>query len=256
MHPRLFFPTLLLLLAFLPLEAQEPIIYRLDLSNIDQHELKITVEFTSLNPQEILNIRMSQASPGRYALHNFAKNVYDTYAYGHSGEVLDLYRSDENEWQVTGHEGYVRFQYTLFGNHADGTYTGINNRMIHLNMPATFVYGVGLEKRSVELFIDLNEYPEWTVATQLPTSGRGTFTAPDYYYFLDSPLIAGDLDHRSWQVIDGADTSTIEIAMLHEGSSEQLDEYTEWVKQIVAEQTEIFGSLPGFDYGRYTFLLS
>lgn len=230
--------------------AQSPIAYQLNLKNIQHHELGVEITFTDLEAAK-LTLQMPNASPGRYALHNFAKNVYEEKAYDAAGNEVSLRRITPFSWEAPVTDGYVRFTYTIYGNHADGTYMGVDARKLHLNMPATFAFGKSLQNRKVTLTIP--EMPEtWSVATQLQAVNDSTFEAPDYYYFYDSPVMVGEIDWRRWDV----DDQTLEIAMMHEGTDEELDNYTEWVKKIVAEQKRIYGSLPEFDFGRYTFLIA
>lgn len=229
--------------------GQPAITYKLSLDHIQHHELVISATFKALE-KDTLEIRMPNASPGRYALHNFAKNVYGESATYGSGKEAKLIRTTPFSWKIPLDEKEVTFQYTLFGNHADGTYVGIDANKIHLNMPATFAYGIGLSNRKIALEIDLSNNTDWSVATQLQRQEKNIFTANNYYYFFDSPTIAGDLSWRSWEV----DGQTIEVAMLHEGTDEELDKYTEWIVKIVDEQKAVFGELPDFDFGKYTFL--
>jgi predicted metalloprotease with PDZ domain len=247
--------TVFTLLLSLSLCAQEPIRYSVNLDNIRHHEAVITVEFGAL-PQGVFEVRMPNASPGRYAAHHFAKNVYNETAFNSEDEPIQLNKADIDRWQIAGHDGTVKFRYTLYANHADGTYSGIDNRKVHLNMPSAFVYGVDLEERPIELTFDLSDHPEWRVATQLKQMGSNRYWAPNYYYFFDSPTIVGDIDFREWQVESEGKNYTIEIAMMHEGTDEELDNYTEMVKKVVDEQHEIYGALPDFDFGKYTFLCS
>ena len=44
-----------------------------------------------------LELRMSRSSPGRYALHDFAKNVYDVHAFDRDGREL----SDRSPGRIT-----------------------------------------------------------------------------------------------------------------------------------------------------------
>ena len=118
---------MLLLLVSLSTFAQAPIRYHVGLDNIQHHELNINVVFDELEAAPLV-VRMPNASPGRYAEHNFAKNVYDVKAYDKEGKPLQLKRTRPSEWEVANHSGYVRFAYTLYGNYADGTYTGIDSR--------------------------------------------------------------------------------------------------------------------------------
>ena len=233
--------------------AQEAIQYLLNLDNIRHHELGVTILFPSIS-QQALAVRMPTASPGRYAEHNFAKNVFDVHAYDSNGKELFVVKTDIDEWEVQGHDGFVKFVYTLFGNRAGGTYTGIDNRKVHMNMPATFAYGKKMEKRPIELIFDLSKHTDWSVATQLKQISKEKFWAKNYYYFYDSPTIAGEIDFREWKTNSNGKDYTIEVAMLHEGTDKELDDYVNWIKQVVEEEKAIYGSLPDYDYGKYTFL--
>ncbi len=233
--------------------AQDPIRYQVNLDNVQHHEIDITIDFPSL-PQKALVVHMPTASPGRYAIHNFAKNVYNVKATDSEGKPLAVYKKLADEWEIAGHDGHVTFQYTLFANRADGTYAGIDNRKVHMNMPATFAYGKEMPKRPVEITFGLSKRPDWKVATQLKKLADNKFYAPDYYYFFDSPTIIGNIDFRSFQVDSEGKNYTIEVAMDHEGTDEELDKYTDWVQKVVEEQKAVYGSLPNYDYGKYTFL--
>lgn len=243
----------ILLLFVICINAQEAIRYNVNFDNVQHHEIEVTIEFTSI-PQGVFTIRMPASSPGRYAPHSFAKNVYGEKAFEGLGKPLLLNKSDISEWQIAGHNGTVKLQYTLYANHADGTYAGFDNRKAIMNMPATFIYGVGMEQRPIEITFDLSKHKDWKVATQLKQLETNKFFAPNYYYFFDSPTIIGDIKFRSWQSASNGKNQTIEIAMLHEGTDKELDDYTEWVKKVVEEEKRIYGGLPDFDFGKYTFL--
>jgi predicted metalloprotease with PDZ domain len=228
--------------------------YHLDLQKVQQHELRITIDFPAVGPG-VFYVSMPQSSPGRYAVHNFAKNVYDLEAFDAAGQPLKVHRDGIARWAIADHGGAVKLSYTLFANGGDGTYSGIDDRKIHLNMPASFIYGEGLNDRPVTLELAAGQRPDWTVASQLVDLGDRKFAAPDYYYFYDSPTFAGDIMRGEWEVKnpDGK-TQIIEVAMMHEGTQEQFDDYVAWTKDIVATQQKVFGELPDFDFGRYTFL--
>src|SRR4051812_47849131 len=56
--------------------SNAPVIYDISFPNAVHHEAEITVTWAGL-PKSALEVRMSRSSPGRYALHEFAKNVYN-----------------------------------------------------------------------------------------------------------------------------------------------------------------------------------
>ncbi|MGQ0560553.1 MAG: M61 family metallopeptidase [Gemmatimonadota bacterium] len=235
--------------ALLALQAPETV-YEISFPNAVHHEARITVTFAALPPGP-LELRMSRSSPGRYALHEFAKNVYDVRAFDGAGRALTITRPNEHEWNVSGHGGHVRVSYTLFADHADGTYSGIDNTHAHLNMPATFMFARGLQDRPIRLRIGVPEGSGWRVATQLAqTADPLVFTAPDLQYFFDSPTEVSAHAMREWSVAGRA----IRLAIHHTGTDALADSFATALQKIVLEQRAIFGELPRFDYGRYTFI--
>lgn len=230
------------------------IVYTLDMAKVQQHELRITVDFPAVGPG-VFRVKMPQSSPGRYAQHNFAKNVYGLKAFGADGQEIAVYADNIAGWAIAGHGGAVKLTYTLFANGGDGTYAGIDDRKLHLNMPATFLYGEQLNDRPVLLQLKTDQRPDWTVATQLVDLGQRRFAAPDYYYFFDSPTLVGDIMRGSFEVTNPDEkVQTIELAMMHEGTREEFDDYLTWTEDVVLAQQKVYGELPDFDYGRYTFL--
>ena len=135
-------------------QAQSVHRYAISFDQAMQHQARISVEFPNIDEQP-LQVRMSRTSPGRYAIHNFAKNVYDVQAYDEQGNQLQIIRPNPQQWNVIGHDGFVRFEYTLFANRGDGTYSQIDETHAHLNIPATFVYARNYPQRPIELAVEL-----------------------------------------------------------------------------------------------------
>ena len=51
--------------------------------------MQVEATFAGSGAAGTLELRMSRSSPGRYSLHDFAKNVYDVHAFGADGRELD-----------------------------------------------------------------------------------------------------------------------------------------------------------------------
>lgn len=227
-----------------------PVSYEISFPNRVHHEAEIRVVFPDVPPGP-LQLRMSRSSPGRYALHEFAKNVYHVRVTGAGGRGVTTTRPNPHQWDVADHGGEVTVSYTLYGDRADGTYTGIDRTHAHLNMPATFVWARGLEDRPIDLTVHVPEGSGWRAATQLaPTEDPARFTAPDLSYFLDSPTEVSDHWLTEWE----QDGRTIRIALHHDGRDEEAEAYAEAVEAIVATSGEVYGEYPAFDFGTYTFL--
>ncbi|RQH21117.1 hypothetical protein D5R40_31650 [Okeania hirsuta] len=56
-----------------------------------------------------------------------------------------------------------------------------DNRKLHMNMPATFVYGVIWSGDLSNFCIDLSKHASWQVATQLEKVETDCYRAPNYY---------------------------------------------------------------------------
>lgn len=242
-------------LAAAPALAQTapPVRYELSFENAVHHEARITVTYRDVGRAPV-RFEMSRSSPGRYALHEFAKNVYSVSAVDGAGRPLTVQRTDPYGWTVGGHDGTVSVSYTLYGDRADGTYAQIDATHAHLNMPATLLWARGFDDRPVELTFH-SPNPAWRVATQLaPTARPDVFTAPNLQYLMDSPTELSDHMVREWQVDDAGVPRTIRIALHHPGTAEQADIFTERARKVVDQLIAVFGDVPDFDYGTYTFL--
>lgn len=248
------FLSLLLLAASGALASpQPPVEYDISFTNATHHEARVTVTWREIGDAP-LQVRMSRSSPGRYALHEFAKNVYNVRVVNGAGERLAFTRPDPYQWDIAGHDGTVSVTYTLYADRAGGTYSGIDATHAHLNMPATFLWARGLGIRPVIVTFS-PPHEDWQVATQLvPTDDPYVFTAPDLQYFMDSPAELSAFALRSWQVESGGRAYTIRLALHHDGTDEDLDTYTAKAQKIVDVQMAIFGELPDFDHGTYTFI--
>ncbi|MFM9014290.1 MAG: M61 family peptidase, partial [Gemmatimonadota bacterium] len=251
----LFGCALILSVGVLPAQAQPtaPIRYEITFPNRAHHEAEITIRFAAV-PTGPLRVEMARSSPGRYALHEFAKNVYRVAATDATGRALTVRRVSPHAWEVAGHRGEVLFRYTLFGDRADGTYAGIDETKAHLNIPATFAYAPALASRPIDVTFRRPD-PAWQIATQLETTNDGeTFRAPNLAYFLDSPTHLGALDVRSWDVGPASRTQRIRLAVNHEGTRAEVDSFATLTRKVVDEMAAIFGELPRFDFGSYTFI--
>jgi predicted metalloprotease with PDZ domain len=247
-------PSAVVLALSFAAQATDTVVYEVRFPNATHHETEITVTWSGL-PDRPLQVRMSRSSPGRYALHEFAKNVYGVRAVDGRGRALVVTRPEPYQWDVSGHDGTVRLTYTLFADRADGTYSGIDRSHAHLNMPATFLWARGTADQPIRITFHPPPGSGWRIATQLaPTPSPATFTAPHLQYFMDSPTELSDFRLRSWLLPANGRSDTIRIALHHTGTDAEFDAYTEMAKKVVHEQVALFGEPPPFDYGAYTFL--
>ena len=84
----------------------QQVAYDIAFPNAVHNEAEITATFSGV-PTDTLEVRMSRTSPGRYALHEFAKNIYD---------VREVVPYEEAGKTVTGEMKQLRAEW--LGSHA------------------------------------------------------------------------------------------------------------------------------------------
>jgi len=235
--------------------TQTPVVYRVSFPAPEHRVANIEVTFSNV-PAGPLHARMSRSSPGRYALHEFAKNVYEVHAFDGRGKELQIVRPNPHQWEITGHDGTVRVTYLIYGDRVDGTYLGIDTTHAHMNLPATLMWAQSFEDRPVRITFVQPDNTTWKPATQLfPTDNAWIFTAPNLQYLFDSPTELSAYALRQFTVRnpDGK-TFTIRTAVHSDASTEDVDQYAAGVEKIVNEAMAVFGEFPQYETGTYTFL--
>jgi predicted metalloprotease with PDZ domain len=235
--------------------AQNAIEYSISFPNAVHHEAVITINVPEI-PAGPVTFRMSRSSPGRYATHEFGKNVYGVKAVDKQG-IVTVTQVEGDVYRIDKHDGSLKITYTVFGNHVDGTYLSIDETHAHINMPAAFLWFPALTDREMTVrFNDLEKY-SWKVATQLkPTAVKNVFSAKNLQYFMDSPVELSNFKLVSWQDVNpGQKKQTLQISSHGTADGQNvIDNLGKMAEKVVQEQKAVFGELPSFDYGTYTFL--
>jgi predicted metalloprotease with PDZ domain len=223
-----------------PSFAQSPVTYRLTFAEAQHHRMQVEVMFADV-PAGALEVMMSRTSPGRYAIHEFARNVYDVRIDDGAGTMLSVERPNASQWNVTGHSGTVRVTYKVWGDHLNGTHLAIDATHARVNIPAALMWARGFEGRAARVTFDAPA--AWKVATQLhPTADPRTFAAANMHYLIDSPVELSAFTERAF-VVD----REFRVAVHHDGSDADADRFASALEKIVREQRAVFGELPPFE---------
>jgi predicted metalloprotease with PDZ domain len=254
-----FFALVIVLVCSAPAWAQgQAIEYTLSFPAPEHRWMHVEARFANV-PSGPLQLRMARSSPGRYSLHEFAKNVFDVSIVNGKGQRITATRPDPHQWDVANHDGIVVITYKVFGDRTDGTYLGINDVHAHINIPAALMFARGWFERPARVRFVQPPGKRWKVATQLfPTGDPLVFTAPNVHYLMDSTTDFSNFTLREFVVDDGRKRSgpppTIRIALTHDGTEAEADAFAKDVERIVRETIPIFGELPDFETNTYTFL--
>ena len=220
--------------------------------------MQVEARFSAV-PAGPLQLRMSRTSPGRYALHEFVKNVFEVKIANGKGVALTPARPNLHQWDVAGHDGTVVVTYKVYGDRVDGTYLSVDASHAHINMPAALIFARGWFDRPARVTFAQPPGRAWKVATQLfPTGDPLVYTAPNIHYLMDSPTEFSNFTLRTFTVDDGTKRDgpppTFRIALHHDGTDADADAFAKDVETIVREAAALFGELPRFDGNTYTFL--
>jgi predicted metalloprotease with PDZ domain len=216
----------------------------------------VEVTWTGL-PLRPLDVHMSRSSPGRYAVAEFAKNVFSIEAFNSKGTKLSYTRPDADTWRINGHDGTVRLVYKIFGDYANGTFFGVDTTHAHLQMPACFAWAKGHDDDPIRISFSTPQELKWKIGTQLyPTKDPATFTAPNLQYFMDSPVELSDFVLSTF-LVPNHDGSSVHFRIVahSDGSQADVDELAKMVQRLVREEMAVFGEFPKYEPGYYTFLL-
>ena len=111
-----------------------------------------------------------------------------------------------------------------------------------------------MEKRVVKFeFNDLDKY-NWKVATQLKHDGDNIYSAPNMQYMMDSPTELSAYKINSWEVDNNGKKEKINLTIHSDDDQATVDNFAKKIQRLVLEEKSVFGELPAYDYGEYTFL--
>ncbi len=233
----------------------QKISYIISFPNMAHHEASISLTVSGITQRSAI-FRMSRSSPGRYATHEYGKNIYDVEAFDKAGKQIVINRIDGDVYEVPRHEGFIRVIYTLYANHPDGTYAGVDPESVHLNGPATYLWLKGAEESPVDVKFNLPKGKNWTIATQLkPGNDTTLFSAPNLQYLMDSPVNLGELNWFTWKQSNGDKKSyQFRLSLEATGDRQQMEGFAKNLEQITRQAQAVFGTLPDFDFDTYTFI--
>jgi VCBS repeat-containing protein len=246
----------LLIHASIAQTAPKPIYYAISFPNAAHHEAEIVMTIPQV-PEGTLRLHMSRSSAGRYATHEFGKNIYNLKATSVDGAPLVIKQTQGDQFEIAQHPDVVKVSYTLFGNWTDGTYASIDPSHAHLNMPAVFLWiaNPDQDQRPIKFeFDDLDKYG-WKVATQLKHEGANIYTAPNMQYMMDSSTELSNFKETSWDVTN-TDGKKERINLTIHSADDQpvIDNFGKMVQKVVQEEKAVYGEFPTYDFGEYTFL--
>lgn len=183
-------------------------------------------------------------APGSYLIRDFGKNIYRVEAQDDRGRKLPIWRSDKQHWQVQNRGRPFVLSYEVFANELSVRTSFVDNKMALLNGSSVFMYIPGQERRPAKVVI--NAPKGWQSYCALPRQGN-TFDSPDYDTLVDSPILLGQGQRRTF-VVDKTNFEYVLVAP--SGTNADVDRLTQDAKILAKAFSEIMGPI---DFGHYSF---
>jgi predicted metalloprotease with PDZ domain len=228
----------------------EPIAYVIRIPAPSKHE--IVVEATvPASGSESLDLMMPTWSPGYYRVEDYAANVREVTAETLDGQPLAVEKTNGNHWRVgTRGAPAIKLSYRVFCKQHTVTTNYVDDDYGVFNGAPTFITLAEDARRPHDVRIELPS--GWSSAMtgldDAPGGRPNAFRASDYEMLVDSPILAGKLGIRTFDV---AGKKHFVVSAGDSGGWDG-DRATRDLQTFVEENHRFWGFLP---YEKYVFLL-
>jgi predicted metalloprotease with PDZ domain len=232
------------------------ITYTIGMTEPASHVFRVRVDVEGLTNIGHVDFQMPRWSPGRYAVFDFAKNVYGARATGpcHRDERCGtkgypVERIDTQTWRVPVPEmSKITFSYNVFADDLSGTFSQLDARHANFNGASVFVYVAGHKHDPVTLKVGAPA--GWKVFNgQSKGTEQTEFSFPNYDVLIDTPTeVAPDFNVQTFEVA-GKSYRVLTHSFGDEGG--RRGELAKAVERVVRAEV---ASMPEPDYEQYTFI--
>jgi predicted metalloprotease with PDZ domain len=208
---RTFITLLYIIFCSIPLAAHSgspKVIFEVNVLNYHDDLFHVTVSAEGLSEENNI-YNLPSTVPGTYSLLDFGRFVKSFSAYDENGNELVVEHISTDRWQISDIDKLSIIKYdiedTFDSDEADHRIipmvgTGINENYIVLNTFGVIGFFEGMQSLPVKMKFDCNQ--DWIAGTSLLLDDDGYYTAENYDYFADSPILMGELTTAETTVND------------------------------------------------------
>ncbi|MCW5897902.1 MAG: hypothetical protein KIT10_01425 [Flavobacteriales bacterium] len=187
-------------------QAQDPIIYTVDLTDQRNDQLSIRVDLPALD-REVVTFAFPRMVPGIYGAMEHGRLVHAVSAFDEEGYPMAVRKVDVNTYVIEEGRALRTLTYAVddgweefaplyqYGSYRSSEGTVKRDAQV-INHNALFGYVVGEERRPVE--VRMTHAPTHFPATGLTSTakapGSTVLTARDYRHLVDNPMLIADPD--------------------------------------------------------------
>lgn len=189
----------LLMTGWVPLHAQNLYRYSVDLRNVKDDQLHVTLLPPRIASQEIV-FHMPKIIPGTYSNADYGRFISNFKAEDKNGKILPVKKLDENSWQIRNASAVARISYDVEDTwdsqikHDVYSMSGTNiegGKNVVINTPGFFGFFVGMTKLPFELTVHKPEnfYGSTPLIATKSEKESEVFHLDDADHLYDSPLM-------------------------------------------------------------------
>ncbi|HJZ78815.1 MAG TPA: hypothetical protein VKD91_00660, partial [Pyrinomonadaceae bacterium] len=229
--------------------APEPIVYTVRFPSPDTHQAEVEASIPT-GRRASIELMMPVWSPGFYRVEDYASRIQNLSARAPDGKTLEVEQPKKNRWLIrTNGAATVIVSYRLLCNGRSVTTNWVGDDLLVLNGAATFVTLVEQIRRphDVKLELPVKWKRAMTALDGAPGGLPDHYRAADYDTLVDSPIVAGALAVREFDV-DGSKHYVVDAGEVGQWDGERAAQDLE---KVVRETRRFWGFLP---FKRYVFL--
>lgn len=227
--------------------------YKIDLTDRSDDTFKVKLYVQGLTADNKI-YQFPATVPGVYATYNIGRYVADFRAYDANEQPLPVSHISINQWQLDNPIATRRIEFEIKETFDTSVTenpvhlmagTSIEDDHVLLNLFDVVGYPTGLKERDFYLKL---EYPDgWSVATALPKSQGGLYTADNYDKFVDSPILLGTITSARVKISD----AIVAVSAYSEADQLSAGQLLNDVEQVVNDAHAFLKHIP---VDRYNFL--
>ena len=236
-------------------------VYAVDLRNVKDDKLKVTLTVSGMYKQELI-FCMPRIVPGIYGDMNFGTYLSEIQAYDFRGKPLEIVKLDENRWKIlnaiqigkityTVDDGWEEFDTFKEGMYLSASSTFKEKEVFLINHNALFGYLEGFDRKNIQLQIKkpAHLYGATSLRRINAFDSIDYYMARDYHSLVDNPIMYARPDTTNFRIGD----INVTVAVHATGGQQISAEIATHIRPLLQHQKNYLGGkLP---VKNYTFLI-
>ncbi len=228
----------------------EPLRYTLRFPAPHSHYVEVEAEIPS-SGETAVDLMMAVWTPGSYLVRDYSGHVENVRAMTADAAPLDIEKTRKNRWRAaTGGESSFILQYSVYCRQMTVRTNWVDSDFALLNGAPTFITraDAGTGETTRGHFVDIELPQGWESSHSGLAAGAGPhrYAAADFETLVDSPILAGNLKIREFNVA-GKPHFLVDVGSLGPWDGERA---ARDARRIVETLHRLWGALP---YERYSF---